>query len=248
MNDKSLKRLRNLAIIDWKINRSHVNLGMRIVEKYYDELDAVMEDNPQIAWVIRSLKAKVDDARKREAQKEFMDSDDFKEIVEAIWVKIEDEVEAYSYEYKNLVHENLKRLAVTYKEYLDMSTGEQREKYPRGFHNTRGTHKFYDAYMTLGNKKTLERTLEKRREGFITKEKAKLEKLVFRTIDKLGMLSNPRIGEYDDFTMSIVVDTPTDKDIFITLDATPAGGYNIQRFHYRWLSKFTKDGKTYKIK
>lgn len=248
MNDQSLKRLRTLARIDWKINRSHVNLGMRIVEKYYDELDAVMEENPKIAWVIRLLKEKVDDSRKRKEQKEFMDSDDFKEIVGAIWVKIEDEVETYSYEYKNLVHENLKTLAVTYQEYRDMSTEEQREKYPRGFHNTRGTYKFYDAYMTLKNEKTLEHTLEKRREGFISKEKAKLEKLVFRTVDKLGMLSNPRIGEYDNFKMSIVVDTPTDKDIHITLEATPAGGYNIQRFHYRWLSKFTKDGKTYKIK
>jgi len=252
MNAKQLDILKHLTKISWPLNRRWVNMGVKIVDKHYDDIDEIISKYPEIESTIKSLKIKVDAKRERASNKSKMDSvlssTDVKKLVSELWEEIKDVVEKNSKKYMEFVKQEIIERADVYEKYQNMSRKEQDRVYPGGFYNTRGTQKYADAYKLLQDDSGLKVALEKRRVGYIDSEKAKLEKLVFRTVEKLGDITNYKIDSYNNSNLGIVVDTPDEKDIKVTLNVTPAGGYNIQRFHYRWLSSFTKDGKSYKLK
>jgi hypothetical protein len=97
------------------------------------------------------------------------------------------------------------------------------------------------------NPESLKRHLERTRKDFVDSEKGKVTNLFYRIFSKVQP-TDVRPETLSGRLVSFRYDTDTEKNALIEFRATPAGGYNIQRFHYRWLATFYAGGQQYEFK
>lgn len=171
-------------------------------------------------------------------------TEDIDEFYNAVWSAVESNVIEQSHEYIKWFEAKLRVMASKYAEYKNLSYDDAKKLYPRGYSNPE-QRKNYNAYV-LTSKRNFADILEKERAGYITASQDTIKKLAARTIEALGNVSNIRVGTFTNNSLTVTVDTETET-INVTLYAIGAGGYNIQRYHTRWLIKFIKNSKSYEI-
>lgn len=243
---RTLNALRNM---DWSINRRWVNSGVKIVDKYYDQLDQIIAKYPQLSSTIDRLKMKVDEKRKKTAQKnkqsQTFEVSDAISLFNQIYNQLEELILENSNNYIKFLEKNVERIANDYQRIMQLDRGDPEKT---AFFNS----KKYDSYIKnnrlWNNKKELHDYLEAQRGKYIEGEKDKLKRLIYKIKEKIGNFTNPKVSQFYSDQLIITIDTEQEKELKINMFAISAGGYNIQRFHYRWLIRFTLNGKKYEIK
>lgn len=109
----------------------------------------------------------------------------------------------------------------------------------RWLSNTRG-----ERMLAEGDPENLKLHLERTYKEFVDNENAKITKLFYRIFSKVTP-TDVRHHSRSAGRVTFEYDTATDKYLTIKFTATPAGGYNIQTFHYRWLASFSVNGEKY---
>jgi hypothetical protein len=215
---------------------------------FYDEIDEIVKKYPDLEYTVSRLKSKVDEKKKKEKEKnkaaEFKKDKKFSDLLDEVLVQLKSTIDknADSYvEYRtNTIEKN-------YEYYKQIDHLDFRDPKKKQFYRMRGYRTIVDNFHLWMNKSRLKEYLKKERENYIKGEESKIEMLLFRTMSKLGAIDNVKVNEFRSKSLSITLDTEQEKGINVFLDAIGAGGYNVQRFHYRWLSYFVLNGKRYEF-
>lgn len=236
LNPHELKVLNTLTRIEWKVNRSWVNRGKAIVVKHYDNLDTLSDKYPSLETVIMRLKSRVDTSKSKSVKSDTKITDT---LFSMIWEQVIEDVKASSVKYGLHRVELLKAKAEIYREYESLTREEQREKYPRGYFNTKGAMATRDAYDIMLNQKSVDEYQSRQQTEYVKSESNKIKNLIHRVVEKLdGDIMNPVLHSHSATSMRIDV-VVNNLPIEIQFEAILAGGYNIQRLHRRWLATFT---------
>lgn len=263
-----LDALNLLCRVDWTCNRAKVNTGIGVVERHIDHLEATCQAHPEVKWVIEELKARVDKRQQNKSAKAGMVAakDQISKIGGDIWEVIKEEADSKATEYGERSRMRVGREAGRYAEFL--SAKKQLESEYQGRYIDPVTRQglnvklrelernmlggwvssYSRAHSLYNDLDALAKYVAGEKRMILESERAKVDKLVYKVLTALGTITTYSLGVYTNSTLSIVVDTEEEKQIAIALEIIPAGGYNIQKFHYRWLAKFTKNGKRYQIK
>lgn len=243
-----------LKRIDWSINRSKVNNAKRWLEKLSeDEVEQLKVKYPEYSWIFdelfKRIKANSEKKNQRIKIQGIVTDKIFKKFYDPIEKELLPEIKDNAEKYSERLYEQLKEKSEFYFKINSMSISAQRsdpDPNIRNYFNSKRYKSDYNAYNIIRDPSSLDTFLLKSKKFYINTELDKLKWIIGKVLDKLPTLTELKLTSHTSrqFTFTVLFEG---NEININIEAIPAGGYNIQKFHYRWLAQFRLDGKLIKF-